>query len=205
MDVEDFEDTADVAALVGAGVEFAVGKSARAALAVAIVGILVEKVFEVEEGDVTFALLDALAALQYYRAQSKFDEPQRRKQPSRSHSNHHDRRLVGYVTVIVFGGDVFGVFTVNEQRHAHIDDNIPSPRIHRLVQYCVGSDTPHINARALGGLRQIIFTVGGVAGSKCQVCMYHLFLFTKKFSVTSNSGQTNHIIVRNFKPYQKHI
>ena len=79
MDVEDFEDTADVAALVGAGVEFAVGKSARAALAVAIVGILVEKVFEVEEGDVTFALLDALAALQYYRAQSKFDEPQRRK------------------------------------------------------------------------------------------------------------------------------
>ena len=149
MNVENFEDAADVAALVGAGVEFAVGKSARAALAVAIIGILVEQVLEVEEGDVAFALLDAFAALQYYRAQSQFYKPQRRKQSRWSHPDHNHGRLVGNVLVIIFGGDVLGLFAVQEQCYFHVDNNIPSTRIYRLMNDCVRGDLVYVDTRAL--------------------------------------------------------
>ncbi len=89
-----------VAALLAAGEELAVGKSAGAALAESVVGIGVDASVAVDLRNVDLAGRNVAAALQQHGAQAQLDQPQSSEQSGRSgaHDNHgrtaRDRGIV---------------------------------------------------------------------------------------------------------------
>ena len=75
MLTEDAENLLSVAALLAAGVEFAVGVCACAALAKGVVALGVDALFGSDAGQVLLAVAHVLATLHHDGAQAQFDEP----------------------------------------------------------------------------------------------------------------------------------
>ncbi len=81
---------------VGLGVELAVRKRARAALAELHVGIDVQYFFAEEFFYCRAAFFHGFAALDYYRAEAALDKPKRAEKPRGSRAYHGDRRGIFY-------------------------------------------------------------------------------------------------------------
>ena len=88
-EMEEFHDALHVTSFLGAGEEFAVGESACASFAEAVVRLRVESFVAVEESDVFFALADFFAALVDDGFDAVLDERQCSKQPCRSGADNH--------------------------------------------------------------------------------------------------------------------
>ena len=88
-----------VAALLGAGVEFAVGERARSALAEAIVGIGVNHIVARNLRHVNASGIDILTALKYDGAYAKLYQPQSGEESGRARSHYYSLRSIGHIAV----------------------------------------------------------------------------------------------------------
>ena len=130
----------DTAALFAAGVQFAVGVSARSSLAEAIVGVGVDNPLAGYAGHIAAPCIHILSAFEHHRPYAKLNETKSGKQTGRTGAHHYGLPGVGaYQTVdyrLGYGGRVWE--SVEIEAHAHIDHHLALAGVDAAPHYFQG-------------------------------------------------------------------
>ena len=130
------------AALLGASVEFAVGVSARAALAKGVVALGVHDVAARDLREVALALMHVLTALHYDGAKAQFNQTQGGKQSARTGTNDDDLRPAFHIGIVhrLEGSRCHGF--VNPYAHAQVHEHLALSRIYTAAHNPITADAP---------------------------------------------------------------
>ena len=161
---EHVENLLDAAALLRAGVELAVGVSAGAALAEAVVALGVYSLYLSDIGEVYLALAYVFATLKHDGAQAKFDESERSEESAGALSYHHDLRLLAHVAVL--GVYVLGVlrYLVDVDTHGEVDEDGALTRVDAALQHTHGVDGACVDALFVGNVAYYVLLARGYHG-----------------------------------------
>ena len=129
--VEQLHRAAVVAAFFRTRVKFAVGKSASATFAETVVGLGVERVLTVDQGDVTFSFTDLLAAFKHNRLEAAFDQAERRKEACRAGADHEHGITVRHIGKIKLCRRNNRSRLIRHDLYAQVDDQMPASGIYR--------------------------------------------------------------------------
>lgn len=161
---EHVENLLDAAALLRAGVELAVGVSAGAALAEAVVALGVYGLRLGDVGEVYLALSHVLAALKHHGAQAQFDETQRGEESAGALAYHYHLRLLAHVAV--FGVYVLGVlrYLVDVDTHGEVDEDGALTRVDATLQHTHGVYGACVDALFVGNVAYYVLLARGYHG-----------------------------------------
>ena len=147
--MEELQGPAVVAALFRSRVELAVGKGARAALAEAVVGVRVERMFAMDQGDVALAAADILAALEHDRLESAFDQTQGREKSGRPRADDENRLFVRDVGVIEPHRFKNRRGLIGHSPYAEVDFDVPTPGVDGTAQNPHGGEARRFDPERL--------------------------------------------------------
>ena len=161
---EHVENLLDAAALLRASVELAVGVSAGAALAEAVVALGVYGLRLGDVGEVYLALAHILAALKHHGAQAQFDETQRGEESAGALAYHYHLRLLAHVAVL--GVYVLGVlrYLVDVDTHGEVDEDSALTCVDATLQHTHGVDGARVDALFVGNVAYYVLLARGYYG-----------------------------------------
>lgn len=124
MAMQAVEHTTVVPPFFGAGVEFAVGKGSRTALAKGVVGVGVQYPSPVQGRHIPAALPDGFSPLDHQRFESQLQQPQGGKQARRSGAHDDNRRCRADIPVAKFRQFRCQGFVVGIDPDAQVDPDL---------------------------------------------------------------------------------